>query len=206
MNLILLLGNNRGIIISAAGLGLILVSILVAITFLPSNLAELDNLSESLYEGLFDEISSETDIASGSSAYFTHDVSSNTPLLWSIQIADYQLGDTISTSISNIFGDDYGTFIQDEPISFEVLEIKQSDTLTFEVTNTGSASVIVIAMFSADPENSDILTNPDSQLVGLVVPLAISGILLVLGVIISIIGAIVILVDLKNKQKDKRNY
>jgi hypothetical protein len=40
----------------------------------------------------------------------------------------------------------------------------------------------------------------------MVVPLLISGFLLVLGIIISIIGAIIILVDLKNKLDNKRNY
>jgi hypothetical protein len=39
-----------------------------------------------------------------------------------------------------------------------------------------------------------------------VVPLVISGFLLILGIIVSIIGVIVILVDLKNNSDDKRNY
>ena len=61
-------------------------------------------------------------------------------------------------------------------------------------------------MFSEDPENSDALSNPDSPLMNMVLPLLISGFLLILGIIISIIGTIVVLVDLKNNLDNKRNY
>jgi len=37
-------------------------------------------------------------------------------------------------------------------------------------------------------------------------PLLISGFLLILGILISIIGAVVILVDLKNNLDNKRNF
>ena len=37
---------------------------------------------------------------------------SNVLLLWGIQIIDYQLKDDLLINISNIFGDDYGEFIQ----------------------------------------------------------------------------------------------
>ena len=33
---------------------------------------------------------------------------SDVPLLWGIQIIDYQNGDKLSDNISNIFGDSYG--------------------------------------------------------------------------------------------------
>jgi len=61
-------------------------------------------------------------------------------------------------------------------------------------------------MFSEDPENSDALSNPNSPLMNMVLPLLISGFLLILGIIISIIGTIVVLVDLKNNLDNKRNY
>jgi len=61
-------------------------------------------------------------------------------------------------------------------------------------------------MFSEDPENSDALSNPNSPLMNMVLPLLISGFLLILGIIISIIGTIIILVDLKNNLDNKRNY
>jgi hypothetical protein len=61
-------------------------------------------------------------------------------------------------------------------------------------------------MFSEDPENSDALSNPNSPLMNMVLPLLISGFLLILGIIITIIGTIIILVDLKNDLDNKRNY
>ncbi len=61
-------------------------------------------------------------------------------------------------------------------------------------------------MFSEDPKNFDALPNPNSPLLNMVFPLLISGFLLVLGITISIIGAIIILLDLKNNLDNKRNY
>ena len=112
----------------------------------------------------------------------------------------------MSVGISNIFGDEYGKFNQDEPILFELLQITQSDTLNFELTNLGSESITVVLMFSEDPENSAALTDPNSPVMNTILPLVISGFLLILGIIVSVIGAIVILVDLKNNQNNKRNY
>ena len=123
-----------------------------------------------------------------------------------VQIIDYNSGDALLIKISNIFGDDYGEFVMFEPILFEALEITQSDSLNFEIKNIGPSSINVILMFSEDPENSDVLSNPDSPVMNTVVPLLISGFLLVLGIIIAIIGVIVILVDVKNNSDGKRNY
>ena len=93
-----------------------------------------------------------------------------------------------------------------EPILFEALELVQSDSLNFEIKNSGSRTVNVVVMFSEDPENSDALSNPNSPMMSMVMPLLISGFLLVLGILISIIGVIIILVDLKNNLDNKRNY
>jgi len=137
----------------------------------------------------------------------SYDVSSSdAPLLWGIQIIDYTSGDMLSIKISNIFGDDYGEFTMSEPILFETLQIVQSDVLNFEIENIGSRPVNVIVMFSEDPENSDAFSNPNSPMMNMVVPLLVSGLLLVLGIIISIVGILLILLDLKNNLDDKRNY
>ena len=48
----------------------------------------------------------------------------------------------------------------------------------------------VIMMFSEDPENSDALSDPDSPLMNMMMPLLVSGFLLILGILISIIGVI----------------
>jgi len=199
--------NKKGFIISIIGMTLIGISLSIAASSIPSSISKSDDFSMSLlFEGMFDDISDEVEIMSGNSAYVSYDVSSsNIPLLWGTQIIDYQLGDKLSIKISNIFGDDYGIFVQDEPILFEVLEITTSDTLNFEIENIGTENVNVVMMFSEDPENSDALSNPNSPVMKMIFPLIISGILIILGIIVLIVGLLVIFVDWRNYQ-NKRNY
>ena len=61
-------------------------------------------------------------------------------------------------------------------------------------------------MFSEDPENSDAFSNPNSTVRNMVYPLAISGIMMILGILILIIGGIIFIVDWKNIQNKKRDY
>ena len=199
---------KRGPIIAISGIVMILISLSVAATIVPSNVTGPGNFSMSnLFEGMFNEISNEIEIMPEDTAFFSYStMSSDVPLMWGIQIIDFESGDELSVSISNIFGDEYGKFVQDEPILFELLQITQSDTLNFELTNLGSESITVVLMFSEDPENSAALTDPNSPVMNTILPLVISGFLLILGIIVSVIGAIVILVDLKNNQNNKRNY
>ncbi len=200
--------KKRGPIIAISGMIMVVISLLIATSAIPTNVTGPGDLFvSSLFEEMFDEISAEIKIMSGDSAHFSYTTySSDIPLLWGIQIVDYKTGDDLSITISNIFGDDYGTFIQNEPILFEVLQISQSDTLNLEITNLGTRDVTIITMFSEDPENSESFTNPNSSVMSMVVPLMVSGILLILGITVSIIGVIVILVDLKNNYDNKRNY
>lgn len=200
--------NKRGSVIAILGMFLIGISLLIAISSVPSDVVGPSDISIlSLFEEMFDEISNEIQIMPGDSAYLSYSTaSSNVSLLWGIQIISYESGDKISIKISNIFGDDYGEFVQDESILFEVLEVTQLDMLNFEIQNIGNEDVFVVMMFSENPENSDILSNPDSPVMSMVLPLVVSGFLLILGSIISIIGVIIILVDWKNNQNNKQNY
>ncbi len=200
--------KKRGLIITLIGLVLVGISLTIAVSTVPSNITSPNDLSmASMFEGMFDKITDEIQILPGELAYVSYDTSSyNAPLLWGLQIIDYASGDALSIKISNIFGDNYGQFEMIEPILFEALEITQSDSLSFEIKNTGPRSVNVILMFSEDPENSDAFSNPNSPMMNMIVPLLISGILLVLGIVVAIIGTIIILVDLKNNLDDKRNY
>ena len=200
--------KKRGPIVSVSGIVLIIISLSIATSAIPTNVTGSgDFFVSSLFEEMFDEISNEIQIIPGDSAHFSYTTySSDVPILWGIQIIDYQAGDELSIDISNIFGDDYGTFTQKEPIIFEALQISQSDTLNLEITNVGVRDVTIITMFSEDPENSEALTNFDSPVMSMVVPLMVSGILLILGITILIIGVIVLLVDLKNNYNNKRNY
>jgi len=200
--------NKRGLIIIIVGLVLVGVSLTVASSAIPSNVTGPNDLSMvAMFDGMFDEVTDELQIVPGESAYVSFGTSSyNSPLLWGIQLIEYETDDKLSITISNVFGDSYGEYVQSEPILFEMIETVESDTLNFEIKNIGQNTVHVIVMFSEDPENSDALSNPNSPLMNMVLPLLISGFLLILGIIISIIGTIVVLVDLKNNLDNKRNY
>ena len=200
--------NKRGLIITIVGLVLVGVSLTVASSAIPSNITGPNDLSMvAMFDGMFDEVTDELQIVPCESAYVSYGTSSyGAPLLWGIQLSEYETGDKLSITISNVFGDSYGEYVQSEPILFEMLEIVESDTLNFEIKNIGQNTVHVIVMFSEDPENSDALSNPNSPLMNMVFPLLISGFLLILGILISIIGIIIILVDLKNNLDNKRNY
>ena len=61
-------------------------------------------------------------------------------------------------------------------------------------------------MLSEDPDNSGTLSSPNSPFMNKILPLAISGILIILGIITLLIGVIISLVDWKNIQNNKRNF
>ena len=200
--------NKRGPIIAFVGFAMIFVSLIVAISVVPSDISESDTfLISSLFEGMFDNVSEPFQIMPGNIVYTSYSTSlSDVPLLWGIQIIDYQYPDKLSINVSNIFDDSYGEFIQDDSILFNTLLIEQSDTINFQIENIGTRTVDVIVMFSEDPENSNGISNTNSPMMDMVLPLMISGFLIILGIIITIIGIIIMMFDLKNKLDKKRNY
>lgn len=200
--------KKRGPIIGICGVSLIIISISIMISVLPNDITDSgDFFIPSMFEGMFDQISDNIQILPGESGYFSYSAKlSNIPLLWGVQIVNYQDGDKLTVSISNIYGDDYGVFSQDGPIIFEMLEIHQSDTLNFEIQNHGSRMIDVVVMLSEDPDNSDALSNPNSPFMNKIMPLAISGILIILGIIILLVGSVLSFVDWKNIQNNKRNF
>ena len=200
--------KKRGPIIGIFGLILIIVSLSIMISVFPSNITDRgDFYIPSMFEGMFNQISDNIQILPDEFGYFSYSTkSSNIPLLWGVQIVDYQDGDKLSVSISNIYGDDYGVFSQDGPIIFEMLDITKSDTLNFEIQNHGSRIINTVVMLSEDPDNSGALSNTNSPFMNKILPLAISGILLIIGIITLLIGVILSLVDWKNIQNNKRNF
>ena len=200
--------NKRGPIITFVGFTMIFVSLIVAISVVPSDISESDTfLISSLFEGMFDNVSEPFQIMPGNIVYTSYSTSlSDVPLLWGIQIIDYQYSDKLSINVSNIFDDSYGEFIQDDSILFNTILIEQSDTINFQIENIGTRTVDVIVMFSEDPENSNGISNTNSPMMDIVLPLMISGFLIILGIIITIIGIIIMMFDLKNKLDKKRNY
>ena len=197
--------KKYGPIIALVGFSLILISLLIAISSVPSDISEDETfLVSSLFEGMFDDVSETFQIVPGDVIYTSYTTSlSDVSLLWGIQIIDYQYGDTLYIQISNIFGDSYGEFIQNDSVLFTTTLIDQSDTLNFQIENTGTRIIDTVVMFSEDPENSDAFSNPDSPIVDMLLPLIISGFLIILGIIITIIGIIIIIFNLKNKLDEK---
>lgn len=200
--------NKRGPLVSFFGFSLILISLIVAVSSVPSELPKSESfLISSLFEDMFDHVSEPFKIVPGNviyTSFSTYD--SDIPLLWGIQILNYQNGDELSVKISNIFGDSYGEYIQSDSVYFETVFVEQSDTLNFEIENIGFKDVEFVIMFAEDPENSESLTNPNSPIAEMIVPLIVSGILLIIGIIVIIVGIILILFDLKNNFKNKKNF
>ena len=200
--------NKRASIIEFVGFAMIFISLIIAISAVPSNIPESDTLLiSSLFEGIFDDVSEPFSITPGDVVYTSYSTYvSDIPLLWGIQIIDYQNGDKLSVNIENIFGDSYGNYIQSDSVLFERIFVQQSDTINFEIKNTGSREVDFVIMFTEDPDNSDVFSNTDSSIMDMVVPLMVSGFLLILGIIIVLIGIIIILIDLKNSFENKKNF
>ena len=198
--------KKRGSIVGIFGLILIIGSLLIMVSvFSTSNITDRDDFYiPSMFEGMFNQLSDDIQILPGESGYFSYSTkSSNVPLLWGIQIIDYQDGDKLSISISNVYGDDYGVFSQDGPIIFEILDITKSDTLNFEIQNQGSRIINAVVMLSEDPDNSGALSNSHSPFMNKILPLAISGILLIIGIVTLLIGVILSFIDWKNKNNNK---
>jgi len=200
--------NKRGPVIAFVGFAMIFVSLIVAISAVPSNIPESDTLLiSSLFEGIFDDVSEPFSVTPGDVVYTSYSTYvSDIPLLWGIQIIDYQNGDKLSVNIENIFGDSYGNYIQSDSVLFERIFVQQSDTINFEIKNTGSREIDFVIMFAEDPENSDAFSNTDSSIMDMVLPLMVSGFLLILGIIVVLIGIIIILIDLKNSFENKKNF
>lgn len=200
--------NKRGPLVSFFGFSLILISLIVAVSSVPSELPKSESfLISSLFEDMFDYVSEPFKIVPGNviyTSFSTYD--SDIPLLWGIQILNYQNGHELSVKISNIFGDSYGEYIQSDSVYFETVFVEQSDTLNFEIENIGFKDVEFVIMFAEDPENSESLRNPNSPIAEMIVPLIVSGILLIIGIIVIIVGIILILFDLKNNFKNKKNF
>ena len=200
--------KKYGPIIALVGFSLILISLLIAISSVPSDISEDETfLVSSLFEGMFDDVSETFQIMPGDVIYTSYTTSlSDVPLLWGIQIIDYQYGDMLYIQISNIFGDSYGEFIQNDSVLFTTTLIDQSDTLNFQIENTGTRIIDAVVMFSEDPENSDAFSNPNSPMMDMLLALIVSGFLIILGILILLIGIIITILDLKNKLDNKRNY
>jgi len=196
--------KKRGPVIGIIGVGLVVISFLMVSSTFPSNNPTMSGefFLPSLLEELFDQISDETQIYSNDSSFFSYTSNtSNVPLLWGIQIIDFQDGDKITITITDTSNNKIDTIQTDEPFYFNTFVIPQSNTYNFEVSNNVDRTIRVVMMFSEDPDNSDVLNDPNSPLMRTIMPLAIAGILLILGIILIIIGVIISIIDWQKKLK-----
>lgn len=198
--------KKRGPIIGIVGTGLIALSFGVALLSFPqSNPTMGTQMTMNILEGMFDQVSPETTIFQGRTQSFSYVAeSSQIPLMWGLQIADYQQGDSVTVSISRTFGDELANLKVDGPIHFDVFIIPQVDTYDFEVTNTGNRPVSVTVMFSENPDNNRIFSDADSSFASLVFPIMVAGISLILGLIVTGAGIVLMLVDWRKSKNESR--
>lgn len=201
--------NKLGPIVGLSGVIITIASFLALLSMVPNAQPSVNGefLLPNFLDGMFSEVSNETQIFPGDSNTFSYSSSvSEIPLLWGLQVIDYQDGDSFTVSISNIYGDDYGTFKLDGPVLFDMFVVPTTDIINFQVQNTGDRSINVVMMFAEDPDNSEVLSNPNSPLMSTLIPIAISGIVMILGIIVIIAGAILTIVDWKKTKNQSRTF
>jgi len=193
--------QKRGIYVFFGGVSLVVISFAVAMSLVSSTgFPDSEFALSDMMEGMFDDVSDRVQIEPGETGIFSFDASSGVDsVFWGIQIMDFQAGDSVSISISNIYGDDIGTFESDQPALFETMKIEQADIYSFHVKNTGARPINTMMMFTKNPETSEKFSDPNSPLVKTLVPLAVSGILMMVGIIAIIIGVIIIIIDYRKK-------
>ncbi len=157
-------------------------------------------------ESMFDNVSEQVTIDAGNAYSFSHTANAaQVPLMWGVHIIDYKGDESLTVSISNIFGDKFGSFTENDPIFIKSFTIPKIDTYNFNVENNGKSSVTLKMMFTENPEKSKALTDPNSPFVKNIIPLATAGFLLIIGIIVVISGIILAVVDWK-KGKNQSRY
>ena len=200
--------RKRGIVISGVGIVLIVTSFGVASSALQNSGPVLDDsrFVSNMLEGMFDHVADESLIHPGTETVFSYSPQSpGVQLMWVVQIVDFAEDDAVQVSTSNSLGDDFGSVQVNEMVTFNALMTEDRETYNFKVENTGSRAVSVAMMFLEDPENYDLFGDPDSPLVTIVVPLAVSAVLMVIGIIVTAVGAIIFAVDWKKEKNRPRN-
>lgn len=194
--------KKRGIIISLAGVAMLIISFSIAISILQSSGMSGDKfLLPDVLKDAFDQVSDKTQIQPGETSLFSFDASEGTKtLLWGIQVMDPQMDNSISISISNIYGDDFGKFTSNQPVFFETLEITKPDVYNFNVENKGDKPVTIVMMFTKNQDDSKSVINPNSQFGKSLLPLAASGTFFIAGIVTTIIGIIITIVDYRKNR------
>ena len=157
-------------------------------------------------KSMFDDITDKVEIDAGTAYTFSHTTSaSKVPLMWGIHITDYKPDDHVSISISNIFGDKFGSFDEGDPIFIKSFVAPKVNTYNFYVENRGKEPLTAAMMFSESPEKSKALTDPNSPFFKKIVPFVMAVFLLIIGLAVIISGIILCVLDWR-KSKNQSRY
>ena len=196
---------RRGPIVMISGVIMIIAAFAIVYSILPPS----SNMGENFFpapENMFDSVTENQRIEPGTSFTFSHTTgTSQVPLMWGLHIIDYQQDDSVSITVSNTFGDKFGSFDERDPIFIKSFVIPKVDTYSFDVENKGKNPITAAMMFTENPEKSKALTDPNSTFHKSIIPLAIAGLLVIMGIIVLIAGLILSLVDWK-KGKNQSRY
>lgn len=198
---------KRGYLILIIGAVLVGSSFVIAFSILPDVQSSIESgkFLPSL-ESMFDSVSEKTQILPGDSYSFPYtSKTSQVGLMWGLKIMDYEQMDRISVSISNIFGDDLGKFQSSDSVLIETFKIPKVDTYNFNVLNEGKRPISVIMMFTENPEHSEAMANQNLPFFKNLIPLAVSGFLLIIGIIVLFVGTILSILDWR-KGKNQSRY
>lgn len=201
--------KKRGPIVTIAGAVMVMIAASIAYSVMPP--MSSDGSGADFFpspESLFDSVSDKITIDAGTVYTFSHTASSaHVPLMWGVHIMDYNPNDVIAVSISNIFGDKFGSFTDNDPIFIKSFDVPKADTYSFNVENTGKTPITVVMLFTENPEKSKALTDPNSPFVKNILPLAEAGFLLIIGIIVILSGAVLSVIDWrKGKNQSSNRY
>ena len=187
------------------GVIMIIVAFSIVYTIIPPTSSVGENFFPTP-ENMFDSVTENQSIEPGASFTFSHTTgTSQVPLMWGLHVINYQQDDHVSITVSNIFGDKFGSFDEGDPIFIKSFMIPKVDTYSFDVENKGKNPITVAMMFTENPEKSKALNDPNSAFHKSIIPLAIAGLLVIVGIIVLIAGLILSLVDWK-KGKNQSRY
>jgi hypothetical protein len=198
--------KKRGPVILISGVVMIILAASIAYSIIPQQQGSDGDFFPSP-ESLFDNVSDKVTIEAGNVYTFSHTVNSaKVPLMWGVHIVNYKSDENIGISISNIFGDKFGSFVEADPIFIKSFDVPKADTYNFNVENKGKEPITVIMLFTENPEKSKALTDPNSPFVKNIIPLAEAGFLLIVGIIVMIAGIILSVMDWRKGKNQSSRY
>ncbi|MGB9124632.1 MAG: hypothetical protein WA833_07285 [Nitrosotalea sp.] len=198
--------KKRGPIILIAGTIMIVLAASIAYSIMPQEQGTNGDFFPSP-ESLFDNVSDKVTIDAGNVYTFSHTVTTaGVPLMWGIHIVDYNPDDAVGISISNIFGDKFGSFDESDPIFIKSFDVSKADTYNFNIENKGKGSITVVMLFTENPEKSKALTDPNSPFVKNIIPLAEAGFLLIIGIVVVIAGIVLSVMDWRKGKNQSSRY